>query len=220
MKERFFAELSQILKKRQIETGPQQHGMLPVLCDGTPAFWVEPNGMQVHKADDVRSVKANRLFAKVAPISEAVCEYVSLMKRAPLLQSDSGNQDYSLLADFNGVILAGKELGESGYKFATWYRDSSGTGYNYGNYFGDNYKAAKADFAQRSGLIEKGRYFTDVQLTEIYGSINDTLQNGDLADDQAEILNNLIHQLEQTVPDLEEHIAEAPTIQFNQQFNM
>ena len=169
---------------------------------------------------DVRSVKANKLFEKVTPISETVYEYVSLMKRAPLLQSDSGNQDYSLLADFNGVILAGKELGESGYKFATWYRDSSGTGYNYGNYFGDNYKAAKADFAQRSGLIEKGRYFTDVQLTEIYGSINDTLQNGDLADDQAEILNNLIHQLEQTVPDLEEHIAEAPTMQFSQQFNM
>lgn len=115
MKERFFAELSQILKKQQIETGPQQHGMLPVLCGGTPVFWVEPNGMQVHKADDVRSVKANKLFEKVTPISETVYEYVSLMKRAPLLQSDSGNQDYSLLADFNGVILAGKELGESGY---------------------------------------------------------------------------------------------------------
>ena len=136
------------------------------------------------------------------------------------MQSDSGNQDYSLLADFNGVILAGKELGESGYKFATWYRDSSGTGYNYGNYFGDNYKAAKADFAQRSGLIEKGRYFTDVQLTEIYRCVEDSLQNSDLTDNQVEILDNLTHQLEQAVPDLKEHIAGATKMQYNQQFNM
>lgn len=159
MKERFFTELSRTLKQQHIETGPQQHGMLPVLCDGLTAFWVEPDSLLVHTKDDVKSEKANKLFEKVAPIADSVYEYVSLMKRAPLLQSDSGNDDYSLLADFNGVILAGKDLGESGYKFATWNKDAHGTGYTNGNYFADNYKGAKEDFALRSGLMEKGRYY-------------------------------------------------------------
>ena len=111
MKKQFFAELSRTLKNQQIETGPEQHGMLPILCDWHSAFWIEANGTPIHMADDLHSPKADKLLEKVAPFSQTVHEYVSLMKRAPLLQSDSGNQDYSLLADFNGVILAGKEVG-------------------------------------------------------------------------------------------------------------
>ena len=86
-----------------------------------------------------------------------VHEYVSLMKKAPLLLSDSSNAHYRLLAEFNGVILADEELEGYGYQFATWDRDGQGTGYCYGHYFPDKYDAAKEDFACRAGLAEKGR---------------------------------------------------------------
>ncbi len=56
-------------------------------------------------------------------------DYTTLTEKAPFLKSNSGNDDFKLLADFGSVILAGKETEIGGYQFATWEKDASENGY-------------------------------------------------------------------------------------------
>lgn len=139
-----------------------------------------------------------------------VHEYTSLMERAPLLQSDTGNDSYRLLADFNGVILAGKEKGRYGYQFATWRHDASGTGFEQCHYFPDQYAAAKEDFACRAGLVEKGRQFSDEQLVEVSRCVRDTLDGDyELTDTQESLLETVYEQIENAVPNFHNLLAES-----------
>ena len=210
MSNQFFTELTRVLNQKDIKTAEPESGYLPILLEGQPAIRVEPSGMLLINANYARSEDASALHEKVAPFSEMVHEYVSLMERAPLLQSDSGNDTYRLLADFNGVILAGKEKGRYGYQFATWRHDASGTGFEQGHYFPDQYAAAKEDFACRAGLVEKGRQFSDEQLVEMSRCVKDTLDGDyELTEAQETLLEAVHEQIENVVPNYHRLLAES-----------
>jgi len=124
------------------------------------------------------------------------------------------------LADFNGVILAGKEKERYGYQFATWRHDVSGTGFEQGNYFMNGYASAKLDFACRTGLVEKERQFTDEQLTEIYRCAQDTLDHEyELSDARISLLEKTQEQIEAAVPHLRERIVATDSQTFGMQMN-
>ena len=210
MENKFFTELTRALAAQGIQTAEPEYGRLPVLLDGHPAFRVEPSGMLCHGPNDLPTQEANDLYQKVALFSEMVHEYITLMERAPLVRSDTGNGDYCLLADFDGIILAGKEIGRYGYQFATWRHDVSGTGFEQGHDFMNGYAAAKEDFACRAGLIEKGRQFSDAQLVEMYRCVKDTLDSDyELTDTQATLLETASEQIETSVPEFHQRLTES-----------
>lgn len=177
----------------------------------------------MHRPGDLTTPEACALRQRAAPLSETVYEYTALIRKAPPLESDSGNAGYRLLVDFNGVILAGKET-DTGYQFATWRHDAMGSGYTQGAYFADNYPAAKESFVRRSGLIPQNRLLNDARLTELYLCIQDTLDdNYELTDQQTALLKRTAGQIYSAVPDLQAQVEqtrrEAPEKQA-QKFNM
>ena len=85
------------------------------------------------------------------------------------------------------------------------------TGLNAGNFYGppggvDSYTAAKRDFATRSGLIPHVVLFTPEQLTEVYRSIHETLENFSITSERQEHLSSAAEQIERTIPDLEDRV--------------
>lgn len=224
MNKNFFTELSRVLAEHGIQTAPPERNTLPILLNGLPACRVQSGGDMCIFPGDLRSSEAGELYHKVAPFSAMVYEYTSLLEKAPFLKSDSGNASYRLLANFNGVVLAGKEKGRYGYQFATWRHDAEGTGYTQGEYFLNNYQAAKEDFVRRTGLISSKRLFDDNQLTELYRCVQDTLDgNYELTDEQTTLLEKLSEQIDSAVPGLQERIAQEKQEAYErqtQQFNM
>lgn len=54
-------------------------------------------------------------------MADEVYEYVEAVQNAPLLRASSLKDEFHLLADFGGAVLAGIELPkEWGYQFNTW----------------------------------------------------------------------------------------------------
>lgn len=212
MIKKFFTELSRVLAKHDIETAPPERNALPVLINSRSACHVEPSGDVCIFPDDIRSPEADELYHKVAPFSREVREYLTAIERAPLLKAKALDEDFRLLSEFNGTVLAGRET-EYGYMFATWRRDYEGTGVLSGEYYLDGYADAKMDFAIRSCLIEKQRLFSDTQLLDIYQSVNDTFDAGyDLTQTDQKNLLGIQMQIEDLLPDVRERIASLQQI--------
>jgi len=207
MSEKYFKELARILAKNGIETAFPEKNTLPILLDSRPACRVEPSGCVCIFPDDLRSPEADELYHKVAPFSEMVKEYMTAVEKAPLLKATALDEDFKLLAEFNGIVFAGRGT-EYGYMFVTWQRDYEGTGVCNGGYYLDAYAAAKRDFAVRAGLIEKQLLFSNDQLLNIYQSINNTFEAGcNLTQEDEKNLSGIQDQIEDILPDVKERIA-------------
>lgn len=207
MVKNFFKELSRILAKHDIETAPPERNAMPILINGRSVCHVEPSGDMCIFPGDLRSPEGDELYHKVAPFSQMVKEYLTAIERAPLLKATALDEDFRLLAEYNGAVLAVLDT-EFGYKFATWERDFEGTGLYNGGYYLDGYTAAKQDFSIRAGLIEKQRLFSDAQLIDIYQCVNDTFDAGyDLTQKDQKNLIGIQKQIEDLLPDISEQIA-------------
>ena len=126
--------------------------------------------------------------------------------------------DYRLLADFNGVVLAGHPT-RYGVQFVTWERSSDRTSLGSGHYYGpgggaDSYTAAKRDFATRSGLIPRSALFDQKQLIEIY-HCSVEVQAGlySITDEQGKCLQSIIDQIELSIPNLGELLDQEQNIE-------
>ena len=179
MNDKFFSELARRLQQESIATAPVENGCLPVLVEGQNAMWIEPGGAIVLKAGALDDPLVDRVYETAIRTSAQVYEYTEAMASAPPLVADGLHEDFRLLAEFNGIVLAGQELERDwGYRFVTWRRDGDGSGVAHGNYYHNGYEAARLDFACRSGLVQDSRQFTDEQLTELYLCIAETLDSG------------------------------------------
>ena len=90
-------------------------------------------------------------------------KYMKLLETAPPLKAESLADGYRVLAEFNGVVLAGKET-LLGAQFATWAWGYDRKGLNNGHYYREDYQGAKEDFALRAGLVTRERVFDQEQL--------------------------------------------------------
>ena len=211
MNDKFFPELARRLKREGIATGPVEKGCLPVLVDGRAAVLVMPRGGVVFNADVERGPEADSVYDLTFALSREVYEYTQAMASAPPLVASGLHEGFRLLADFNGVVLAGQELeGDWGYKFATWRRSPDRTAVESGDYFdgGHCYQAAKLDFACRAGLVQESRQFTDEQLVELYRCVCETLEGEyPLTRERREILERAAEQIEGSVDDLDHHVS-------------
>ena len=216
---KYFRELTLNLQHAGFVVKPEtDDGLLPVELDGqrlclaldtgTVRYWRED------VADDYRSAALDRANS----ITKATAEYMSQMAAAPQLTTNSLTGDYRLLADFNGVVLAGHPT-RYGVQFVTWERSSDRTSLGSGHYYGpgggaDSYTAAKRDFATRSGLIPRSALFDQKQLIEIY-HCSVEVQAGlySITDEQEKCLQSIIDQIELSIPNLGELLDQEQKIE-------
>ena len=216
---KYFRELTLNLQHAGFVVKPEtDEGLLPVELDGqrlclaldtgTVRYWRED------VADDYRSAALDRANS----ITKATAEYMSQLAVASQLTTNSLTGDYRLLADFNGVVLAGHPT-RYGVQFVTWERSSDRTSLGSGHYYGpgggaDSYTAAKRDFATRSGLIPRSALFDQKQLIEIY-HCSVEVQAGlySITDEQGKCLQSIIDQIELSIPNLGELLDQEQKIE-------
>ena len=161
---------------------------------------------------DSAEIKGDRqaAFDKVLDTTHTVREYMRLMDTSPELKATDLHECFKLLAEFNGTVLAGRKYDSMpGHQFVTWTRTYDGDGVTQGNYFND-YETAKQDFATRSGLVQKGRQFSDEQLAEVYRCIHETLDSGyPITPEREKLLTETAEQIDMAVPDLEQRVAQS-----------
>lgn len=221
---RYFEELAHILKRAGFETQPAEGGTLPVIFGGEPLCKAVGDGIR-YFPDDINTLKKEEARDRVAGIVSTVSEYMSIMESAPLLNASGLDEDFKLLAEYNGSVLAGRASGEGrGVQFVTWEWGYDRKGLYHGHYYENNYIGAKEDFARRSGLVDEHRLFTDAQLTEVYRMAENVLGNDfELSGETVSALRSVCNQIEYSLTDMQGRInaATKPSEQTqNQQFNM
>ena len=185
----FFAEIGIALRRDGYDTSVPDNGLLPVLVDRLPLCRISETGSVRYRDADIGSVEREDALQEVTQTAETVSEYIKLMDAAPLLKAQGLDKTYRLLADFNGVVLAGHAT-RYGVQFVTWDWDYEKTGVTQGHYMSNNYIAAKQDFAVRIGLIRREQLFSPEQLTELSRCVQAVLEDqNELTCDQETLPN-------------------------------
>lgn len=206
----YFSELSRVLSKKGIKTGPLENGRLIVLKEGSPAFRVESGGLIYFSPCDLGKSGAEELYHQVEPIATEVHEYLTVMDNASRLFADLPDDGFKLLANFNGIILAGRQMEQDkSYKFVTWQWNQDRSGVTLGHNFIDDYAAAKQDFAIRSGLILRDKLFAPEQLTAIYTCIDGVLEgtHKNFTFEEEKEIQVIRDKIANILPDLDQRIA-------------
>ena len=205
----FLSEVGIALRRDGYDTSSPDNGLLPVSADGLSLCRISETGSVRYRDADIGSVEREAALHEVTQTAETVSEYMKLMDTAPLLKAQGLDEEYRLLADFNGVVLAGHSS-RLGVQFVTWDWDYERTGVSQGHYMSNQYEAAKKDFAVRSGLVREQQIFSPEHLTEIYRCVQDTLDHPyDLTYDREKCLGKIQEQITNLVPDLQQRIAQA-----------
>ena len=194
-RKQYFEELHIALTREGFTSQPKQGELLPVEWGGLPLCRITADGGVRYWQEDVATPERKRACERATDLACTVREYMTLLEQAPPLQAQSLTDDYRLLADFNGAVLAAHPT-RLGVQFVTWDWSFDHTGLNQGNYFQENYVGAKQDFAIRAGLISKQQIFNHEQLVEIYRCCSDTLDAGfDLTAEQEKCIRGVQEQI-------------------------
>ena len=194
-RKQYFEELHIALTREGFTSQPKQGELLPVEWGGLPLCRITADGGVRYWQEDVATPERKRACERATDLACTVREYMTLLEQAPPLQAQSLTDDYRLLADFNGAVLAAHPT-RLGVQFVTWDWSFDHTGLNQGNYFQENYVGAKQDFAIRAGLISKQQIFNQEQLVEIYRCCSDTLDAGfDLTAEQEKCIRGVHEQI-------------------------
>lgn len=207
-KKRYFAETARALSREGFQVKKILDGRLGVWLDDQPLCEVGEVGGITYRGDNISTPARIAAKDKAYRIVCNTAEYMRQMEQAPSLKTGGLSENYKVLADFNGTVLAGVQ-GRYGMEFITWDWDHDRTGLSHGHYFIDNYEGAKRDFAIRSGLIPEQQLFTDEQLIEIYRCCADTLDAGfDLTYEQEKCIKSVQEQIKTGMPDIMDRIRE------------
>ena len=220
MREKYFSELSRRLREKGIETTLSDTQKLDVLLRGRPVLYVSPGNDIFLLPAGSKNEEANELYHQVAVTADDVYGYVEAMENAPLLRAPGLQEEFRLLADFGGAVLAGQERENGlGYQFVTWVWTYERQGLCHGHYFEDDFQSAKQDFAVRSGLISNAQLFSPAQLTELYRATDFLLEEGpELEEKQLKAIQEARTKIEYVVPELQSRLEQ--TQEQGQQMNM
>lgn len=206
---KYFKELTTCLRQAGFSMPPQEDDLLSVEWNGKPLCRITGSGSIRYRQEDMVNPSAELACERATDIAAMTLEYTSLMDKAPNLKVDGLGENYKLLADFNGAVLAGHPT-EYGVQFITWEWSYGRTGLWQGHYYNNDYKAAKQDFSVRAGLIRKNQLFSDEQLAEIYRCIHEILEGAyPIAFERQRLLVDTAEQIEYTVPQLNELVNQS-----------
>lgn len=162
-KERFLREVEQKLRRRDLDAGLLEDGLIHVRWNEKPLCSVDRDGIVRFRPADITGSEVDRKLRTVTQVAAQVKEYMQIFDRAPALKAVGLEDTYKVLADFGDAVLAGRSC-KTGARFVTWEWDFDRKGVHAGHYHMENYEAAKLDFAVRAGLINEQRLFSDEQL--------------------------------------------------------
>ena len=221
MREKYFLELSRRLQERGIESSVIADNRLEVFLHSQPVLYVSPASDVFLLPAGSQNVEASELYHQVAMAADEVYSYVETMQNAPLLHAPGLHEDFRLLADFGGAVLAGQERENGqGYQFVTWIWDYDHIGVSHGHYYEEDFQSAKRDFAVRSGLISNAQLFTPEELTELYRATNYLLEEGPEPEEkQLKTIQTARTRIEYIVPDLQTKLEQGQQ-ESTQQMNL
>ena len=204
---KYLAEVNRRLRQAGFEVEQGEDGRLSVGQDSRQICRVNSKGTVFYNPDAAPDMEQAR--QQVTDIACMTGEYMRQMERAPDLKAIDLDSGYKLLGEFNDTVLAGQET-RFGVNFITWCWDQEHTSLSQGHYHMEDYASAKQDFAVRSGMIMREQIFTPEQLTEVYSSIHETLDNAyPLTDARRTLLEEASHQIEDVVPDLQQRVSRS-----------
>ncbi len=204
LQEKYLAEVEHRLRRAGFAAGPEYNGLLPIKKDAHQLCTINMHGGMSYDPDFVRKNGQEDVLDQARHIAVETLTYMRQMASAPLLTADGLSGDYRVLAEFDNVVLAGHEReGGYGVEFITWERIQNGTGLWQGNYYENNYAAAKQDFATRSGLIPSSLLFTQEQLAVIFDAAQNMTAEGFVSNPKQEkLLEQIMEQIEGVVPEV------------------
>ena len=222
MYKEFYTELSRRLRAEQIESAVAGDNRLEVSLGGQPVLSVSAGAGVVILPAGSGSEDVSELYHRVAGTTDEVYEYVEAVRNAPVLRAADLHEEFRLLADFGGAVLAGRERGPGqGYQFVTWVWDFDRLGVSHGHYYEGDFQCAKQDFAVRAGLISQTQLFTPEQLTELYRATDYYLETGPEPEEpQLQALQEARTKIEYVVPDLQTRLEQGQTLEQGLQINL
>ena len=213
MKNKYLIELSRRLSTDGFQSTIREDRRLDVFLHDQPVLYVSPASDVFLLPAGSKNEEASELYHQVAVVADKVYGYVEAVQNAPLLHASGLHEDFRLLADFGGAVLAGQERENGqGYQFVTWIWDYDRTGVSHGHYYEDDFQSAKQDFAVRSGLLSKAQLFSPDELTELYRATDHFLEEGPELDyKQQKAIQEARTKIEYTVPDLQTKLGQTQT---------
>ena len=211
MREKYFSELSRRLREKGIETSLADAQKLDILLRGRPVLFVSSSSDIFLLPAGSQNEEASEMYHQVAVVADEVYEYVEAMQGTPILHASGLNEEFHLLADFGGAVLAGRERENGqGYQFVTWTWDYGRRGVSHGHYYEGDFQSAKQDFAVRSGLISKAQLFSPEQLTELYRATDFLLEEGPAPEEKhLRAIQEARTKIEYVVPDLQDRLEQG-----------
>ena len=211
MRKMYFSELSRRLREKGIETSLADTQKLDILLRGRPVLFVSSSSDIFLLPAGSQNEEASELYHQVAVVADEVYEYVEAMQGTPILHASGLNEEFHLLADFGGAVLAGRERENGqGYQFVTWTWDYGRRGVSHGHYYEGDFQSAKQDFAVRSGLISKAQLFSPEQLTELYRATDFLLEEGPAPEEKhLRAIQEARTKIEYVVPDLQDRLEQG-----------
>ena len=167
---RFLEETAIRLRQNGFTVEPIEDHHLPVCWGKGRLCRISGRGSVLYHQENVDSIKAQDALHSVIDTAKITSEYMAIMEHAPQLKASGLVGDYRILADFGDAVLAGHPT-ERGVQFVTWEWDFDREGVHQGNYFYEDYEAAKRDFTVRSRLVQRDALFEPEQLAEIYRAL-------------------------------------------------
>lgn len=211
MKNKYLTELSRRLNMDGIKSFIREDRRLDVFLHDRPVLYVSPASDVFLLPDGNQNEEASELYHQVAVTADEVYGYVEAMENAPPLRASGLHEDFRLLADFGGAVLAGQELENGlGYQFVTWVWAYERQGVCHGHYYEGDFQSAKQDFAVRSGLISNAQLFSTEQLTELYLATDFLLEEGPAPEEKhLRAIQEARTKIEYVVPDLQDRLEQG-----------
>ena len=205
--EKFLQQVHRRLNEQGITNSKLRDTCIDIYEGETEIFKIDGKGSMFYSSDNRFRNVVDELHEIIQPIVCEVDEYLRAMENGTELKARDFDMPYIKIAEYNEVVLAGREHSNGGFEFATWnYKNNS----LYHGHYSTDYKGAREDFATRSGLVNKNLLFNKAELVEIYRCIEDTLNNEyEMSDKQREMLEDVHTRIKLSVPGFDELLKEA-----------
>ena len=195
--EKFLQQVHRKLNEQGIANAKLRDTCIDIYEGENEIFKIDREGGMFYASDNRFRDVVDRLHEIIQPIVCEVDEYLRAMENGTELKARDFDMPYIKIAEYNEVVLAGREHSNGSFEFATWnYKNNS----LYHGHYTTDYKGAREDFATRSGLVNKNLLFNKNELVEIYRCIEDTLGNEyEVTDKQREMLEDIQTRIQNTV---------------------
>lgn len=175
-------------------------GVMNISLEGQPICRIHPDNSYTYLPNDHATDNQVEAFHAVEKMIDTTKKYITAYENAPQFEID-GITDYRKLSEFNGVVFGAKDMGaQHGFQFSSWFKTYGGTGATMGDYSFD-YEYSKQSFAERSGIVDKNRQFTNEQLEDIHrcvAFVKDMVDS--LTYEQNKALGELMDKIESALP--------------------